>query len=249
MLSASGARYRVVIISACYSGVFARALADRRTLVITAAAPDRPSFGCEDGATWTYFGDAFFNQALRHSWRLDDAFCRAREIVTKRERKEGFKPSRPQMAGGSEVLALLVGPKLETPIAQPSMPVSLPPTRRPRTRRHSAGMGWSCTVHADASDIPLLEHWALHGVGHAWSGGSPDGSYTEPRGPDASREMLRFFLEHPKPATNGVSTARPSAGRSDGELGPRRWPERSSQRTLNRDELQDARQSKCEDEV
>ncbi len=53
MLNASGARYRVVIISACYSGVFARALADRRTLVITAAAPDRPSFGCEDGATWT----------------------------------------------------------------------------------------------------------------------------------------------------------------------------------------------------
>ena len=87
MLNASGARYRVIIISACYSGVFARALADPRTLVITAAAPDRPSFGCEDGATWTYFGDAFFNQALRGSRTLDEAFCRAREIVTKRERK------------------------------------------------------------------------------------------------------------------------------------------------------------------
>ena len=79
MLNASGARYRVIIISACYSGVFARALADPRTLVITAAAPDRPSFGCEDGATWTYFGDAFFNQALRGSRTLDEAFCRARE--------------------------------------------------------------------------------------------------------------------------------------------------------------------------
>src|SRR4051812_44364359 len=74
MLNASGARYRVVIISACYSGVFARALAGPRTLVITAAAPDRPSFGCEDGATWTYFGDAFFNQALRGSRNLDEAF-------------------------------------------------------------------------------------------------------------------------------------------------------------------------------
>jgi hypothetical protein len=110
MLNASGARYRVVIISACYSGVFARALADPRTLVITAAASDRPSFGCEDGATWTYFGDAFFNQALRASPTLDAAFCRAREIVTKRERREGFAPSKPQMAGGSEVLPLLGGP-------------------------------------------------------------------------------------------------------------------------------------------
>jgi hypothetical protein len=49
MLNSSGARYRVVIISACYSGVFARALADRRTLVITAAAPDRPSFAVRTG--------------------------------------------------------------------------------------------------------------------------------------------------------------------------------------------------------
>src|SRR5215203_4046822 len=110
MLNASGARYRVVIISACYSGVFARALADPRTLVITAAAPDRPSFGCDDAATWTYFGEAFFNQALRGSRTLDAAFCPAREIVTKRERREGFAPSKPQMAGGSQVVPLLGSP-------------------------------------------------------------------------------------------------------------------------------------------
>ena len=65
ILDLTRARHRVLIVSACYSGIFARALADPRTLVITAAAPDKPSFGCRDGATWTYFGDAFFNKALR----------------------------------------------------------------------------------------------------------------------------------------------------------------------------------------
>jgi poly(3-hydroxybutyrate) depolymerase len=60
------------------------------------------------------------------------------------------------------------------------------------------GIGYTCTVYANASDEPIVEQWLLHEVGHAWSGGSPDGSYTEPRGPDASREMIRFFLQHPR---------------------------------------------------
>ena len=62
------------------------------------------------------------------------------------------------------------------------------------------GISYTRTVACDESGHPMLEHWVLHGAGHAWSGGSPTGSYTEPRGPDASREMMRFFLEHPKPA-------------------------------------------------
>ena len=107
MLNASGARYRVVIISACFSGTFVPALADPRTLVITASAADRSSFGCEDRAKWTYFGDAFFNQALRRTDKLDVAFEEAKRIVTAREQQEGFPPSNPQIAGGAQVLDLL----------------------------------------------------------------------------------------------------------------------------------------------
>lgn len=107
LLDRTRARHRVLIVSACYSGVFAEALANPRTLVIAAAAPDKPSFGCRDGATWTYFGEAFFDSALRGESTVTAAFARARELVSRREAREGFDPSEPQMAGGAEVLAKL----------------------------------------------------------------------------------------------------------------------------------------------
>ncbi|MBB4197696.1 poly(hydroxyalkanoate) depolymerase family esterase [Rhodoblastus sphagnicola] len=59
----------------------------------------------------------------------------------------------------------------------------------------SGGIRYTRTVHMDASGRPAHEQWVLHGAGHAWSGGDPSGSFTEPRGPDASREMMRFFRE------------------------------------------------------
>ena len=67
MLERTGVRRKVVVISACYSGVFIPRLANPDTLVITAADADHPSFGCRDKAKWTYFGDAFFNVALRQN--------------------------------------------------------------------------------------------------------------------------------------------------------------------------------------
>ena len=109
ILAATGIRYRVVIISACYSGVFADQIADDNTLVITAADAQHSSFGCgaDNIGNWTYFGQAFFADSLARGLTLDAAFQNAKVRIGEREQAEKLVGSNPQIKGGDAVHAQL----------------------------------------------------------------------------------------------------------------------------------------------
>ena len=80
---------------------------------------------------------------------------------------------------------------------------ALPPLRKvERKGRSPGGRVFSATVHRGSNGKPFCAHWVVEGSGHAWSGGHRSGSYTDPAGPDASREMVRFFLRHRLPERN-----------------------------------------------
>jgi hypothetical protein len=108
-LDASGIRWQVVVVSACYSGTFLEPLRHPNRLVITASAADRASFGCSDHAPMTEFGRAFFVEALADETSFARAFESARARVAERERAEKLTPSLPQIAFGDAIAA-----KLET---------------------------------------------------------------------------------------------------------------------------------------
>jgi len=114
-LSDSGIKWRVIIISACYAGGFIEALKDPRTIVITAAAADRTSFGCSNDRDLTYFGEAFFRDALPEARSLRDAFDRAKSAIALRERRERVDASKPQAYFGAEMEAKLAAMKDHAP--------------------------------------------------------------------------------------------------------------------------------------
>lgn len=108
LLNQSGIVNRVVIVSACFSGAFIAPLADDNTIVLTAAAPDRTSFGCQPEREWTFFGDAYFNHAVRGGAGLLPGFDQAKTLITQWEHAQNLTPpSNPQKWVGAHAAEML----------------------------------------------------------------------------------------------------------------------------------------------
>ena len=126
-LDDAGIRNRVLVISACYAGGFIPALKDEHSLILAAAHRNRPSFGCGPDSDATYFGRALLIEALNETTDFVAAFETAKVRIAERENAEGFRPSRPQIQIGKQILPrlqawqmqLVPGPKVPYAFAAP----------------------------------------------------------------------------------------------------------------------------------
>jgi hypothetical protein len=117
-LDEAGIRWRIIVVSACYSGVFLDALKGDNTLVVTAADAEHSSFGCDDERELTYFGEAFLKDSIPNTPTLEEAFKKASSLIQKRETSEHKTRSNPQMAMGASMREKLAG--LEGKASHPS---------------------------------------------------------------------------------------------------------------------------------
>jgi hypothetical protein len=101
MLDHAGFKNRLIILQACFSGQFVPVLKGPSTIIATAAADDRTSFGCQAGNDWTYFGDALINHAFRQPLPLDVQFRRAWALIAAAESRDNLTPSNPQFNIGA----------------------------------------------------------------------------------------------------------------------------------------------------
>ena len=97
ILRESKIKWKVIVISSCYSGGFIKELKDPHTLVMTSASDDRVSFGCSDDADFTYFGEALLTEAIPTARNFVDSFHIARELVKTKEKKQKYDHSMPQI--------------------------------------------------------------------------------------------------------------------------------------------------------
>jgi hypothetical protein len=108
-LDASGIRYRVIVVSACYAGVFLDELRSDTTAVVTASDAAHSSFGCDADRDLTWFGEAFLRDSLPHSDSLADAFQQAASLIAQRESEEHEVHSNPMIYVGPLMRAKLAG--------------------------------------------------------------------------------------------------------------------------------------------
>lgn len=106
-LDEAGIKWRVLLISSCYSGSFVEVLKDDFTLVMTASAADKQSFGCSNSRDFTYFGEAVFKDALNRERAFIPAFQSAIVAINRREAGEKLSPSSPQLHVGARIGAKL----------------------------------------------------------------------------------------------------------------------------------------------
>ncbi|MEO1046730.1 MAG: C13 family peptidase [Pseudomonadota bacterium] len=127
VLEELGFKRRILLLSACYSGVFVGPLASADTAILTAAASNRTSFGCEAENDWTFFGDALINNALRSPQSLESAARQAGTMVAEWEVERRLLASLPQTRIGSNVDSWLPalearGPRTATrPVGRPAI--------------------------------------------------------------------------------------------------------------------------------
>ena len=107
LLGQSKLQNKVIVVSACYSGGFVDGLADDYSLIMTASAADRSSFGCSNSAKFTYFGRAYFVEALQDEYSFIGAFAKADRIIAGWEQAQRFTPSMPQIRTGRAILPKL----------------------------------------------------------------------------------------------------------------------------------------------
>ncbi len=107
MLDDAGIKRRVIVVSSCYSGGYVEALENENSLVITAAASDKASFGCSNEAEFTYFGKAYFDEALRQTYSFIGAFELAKPRIAEREREQDYEPSGARMSVGAAIRPVL----------------------------------------------------------------------------------------------------------------------------------------------
>jgi hypothetical protein len=108
-LDESGIKWRVVIVSACYAGVFADALKGEDTLVMTASDAHHSSFGCDDNRELTYFGEALLQESVPTTKSLEEAFKKAAGLIQQRETAEHLEHSNPQIFIGDHIRGKLAG--------------------------------------------------------------------------------------------------------------------------------------------